>query len=355
MKLLSLTLYDRLGASSRLRYWQYIPWLEEAGFDVKAFPLFPDSYVVDLQNGRRNMFDVMRACMRRVRQLLCSEIYDLLWVEKECLPWVPAFFERESLLSRIPYVLDYDDAVFHSYDGNERWLVRRLLGGKHSELMRGAAMVIAGNSYLADFAHNAGARRVEIIPTAIDLHRYFPCDQVPFHSGISIPTVGWIGQRSTGHYLLPLADLFQEFLEEGTGTFIAIGIDSRKLGLPMVSIPWSENSEVDSIRKLDIGIMPLKDGIGERGKCGYKLIQYMACALPVIASPVGVNKQIVEHGVNGFLAESISEWRMALQKLLADEQLRRQMGFAGRDKIKREYCTEVTGPILVGLLQSVLP
>ena len=115
----------------------------------------------------------------------------------------------------------------------------------------------------------------------------------------------------------------------------------------MQSVPWTEATEVASISQFDVGIMPLVDESFERGKCGYKLIQYMACGLPVVASPVGVNRQIVEHGVNGFLAETQEDWALALKTLIADAGLRERMGRAGRDKVEQKFCLQVTEPKLV--------
>ena len=160
------------------------------------------------------------------------------------------------------------------------------------------------------------------------------------------PRLGWIGQRSTASFLAPYAPLFERLAAHGKAHFKSVGIDAQNLGLPMAFIPWSEETEVDSVSGFDIGIMPLVDEAFERGKCGYKLIQYMACGLPVVASPVGVNRQIVEHGVNGFLAETRAEWEKALQTLLADAGLRQRMGQAGRQKVERQYCIQVTGPTL---------
>ena len=119
-------------------------------------------------------------------------------------------------------------------------------------------------------------------------------------------------------------------------------------------IAWSEDTEVDTIQSMDIGVMPLPDTPWARGKCGYKLIQYMACSLPVIASPVGVNKEIVEHGINGFLAETHDEWVKALNTLLGDADLRQRMGAAGRAKVEREYSLQVYGPKVANLLSGVL-
>jgi hypothetical protein len=243
--------------------------------------------------------------------------------------------------------------VFHYYDQHRSSLVRGLLADKHPTLMRGAALVVAGNAYLAEFARQAGAKRVEIVPTVIDLERY-PVEGCALRGLASAaPLVGWIGQRATASFLLPYKQIFERLTASGQARFGAIGIDAQSLGLPMESIAWSEQTEAASIASFDIGIMPLVDEPFERGKCGYKLIQYMACGLPVVASPVGVNCQIVEHGVNGFLAETPEQWEQALRTLLADPGLRQRMGQAGRAKVEREYCIQVTGPRMAALLQSV--
>ena len=118
-------------------------------------------------------------------------------------------------------------------------------------------------------------------------------------------------------------------------------------------IPWSEDTEVVQIQSMDIGVMPLTDTLWARGKCGYKLIQYMACGLPVVASPVGVNKEIVEHGMNGFLAETDEEWQKAIGTLLSDADLRRRMGAAGRKKVEENYSLQVWGPRVAQMLRRV--
>ena len=352
MKVLALTRYQQLGASSRMRFYQYLPALAEAGIQVQVVPLFSDDYVRGIQQGRRNPVDVVTAYVKRICALRVNGQHDLLWIEKEIFPWLPALTEG-FVLSRQPlYVLDYDDAVFHYYDQHRSAVVRSTLGGKHRELMRGAALVVAGNDYLASYARDAGAARVEIVPTAVDLQRHPLVDVRSPPVLADIPCVGWIGQRATADFLRPLAPLFEQLRNQGKGRFTAIGIDAQQLGLPMASVPWSEDTEVASLQALDVGIMPLRDEPFERGKCGYKLIQYMACGLPVVASPVGVNCQIVEHGVNGFLAETPREWEAALKSLLADPLLRQRMGAAGREKVERSYSIQATAPRLVDLLKA---
>ena len=348
VKVLMLSRYGRLGASSRLRTFQYVPWLESAGIQITLAPLHSDAYVANLQRGIRNPMQVMGDYAARIRILMNRGKFDLLWIEKEILPWLPYGVEKMLLPQSVPYVLDYDDAVFHSYDEHGNPLVKELLAPKHPKMMQRAALVVAGNAYLADFARQAGAPHVALIPTVIDLARY-PSPATKRPDG-ELPCVGWIGQRATAHFLAPYAPLFNRLSTDGLARFAAIGIDTAKLGLPMASVPWAEETEVASIAGLDVGIMPLLDGYFERGKCGYKLIQYMACGLPVVASPVGVNRQIVEHGVNGFLAETPVQWEQALRTLLADSNLRQRMGHAGRQKVVREYCLQATAPVISGLL-----
>ena len=350
MKLLVLPRYSRLGASSRLRMMQYFPWLESAGVEVTVAPFFSDAYVQGLQAHRRGIGDVVSSYFRRVRAILGSGQFDLIWIEKEMLPWLPASLEFALMGQRVPYVLDYDDAVFHYYDQHRNPLVKMLLGSKHSRLIKGAALIIAGNAYLADYAQHAGAEHVEIIPTVIDLERYTCVKEVHNAQKTLPPSVGWIGQRASVSNLFPYKELFNGFSCEGKARFSAIGIDAQALGLPMHSLPWSEQSEVSDIKSFDIGIMPLVDEPFERGKCGYKLIQYMACGLPVIASPVGVNNQLVKHGVNGFLAETVQEWSDALGILLCDHDLRQKMGREGRLIVERDYSLQVMAPRLTELI-----
>jgi hypothetical protein len=246
-------------------------------------------------------------------------------------------------------VLDYDDAVYHLYEQHRAPIVRSILASKHEQAMRRAALVTAGNPTLAERAERAGAKSVRIVPTVVDLADY-PLPDAHSHEGP--PQVCWIGQRSTAGFLVPYRGLFASLAAEQLMRFTAIGIDAARLGLPMESVPWSQASEAAAIGRCDIGIMPLADGPFERAKCGYKLIQYMACGLPVIASPVGVNRDIVEHGVNGFLAETQDDWRQALTSLAADRRLRERMGKAGRETVERRYSLQRAGPLVAELLRA---
>lgn len=351
MKILVLTKYGRMGASSRVRFYQYLPYLQDRGFQFTVAPLFDDRYITELYaKGRRRSCGVCLAYLRRVRSLLSSRSYAALWIEKELLPWVPRWAESLLAQLRVPYIVDYDDATFHAYDLHPNRAVRSLLGRKIDTVMQEAALVTVGNKYLAEHAVRAGARRVEYLPTAIDLDRYEMRDG----DRNSVFTVGWIGTPMTAGYLHAIQPTLSEICRAATTRLVLVGVDGIDLGgVPAQTLPWSEESEVASIQSFDVGIMPLLDGPWERGKCGYKLIQYMGCGKAVVASAVGANLEIVEDRVNGFLASSPEEWVHALSFLRDNPDTRVRMGHAGRRKVEEEYCTQLMAPRLAGLLRSL--
>lgn len=365
MRILLLSRYSPLGPSSRLRHYQFLPALAEAGMSVAVAPLLPDSYLEALYAGRaRPLFHIAAAYAGRIRRMLASHRFDLLWIEKELLPWLPYGAEGWFLRSTPPYIVDFDDAWFHHYD-RSRWpLVRRLLGQKLDQVMQRAALVTVGNAYLAGRAQSAGARSIEVLPTVVDLARY-PAVQPSASEGLGSvgpdsmgsgnakPVIGWIGSPITDHYLDLIAGPLEHLVTEQAARLCLVGATSGALGaLPSERHPWREDTEARHIAAFDIGLMPLDDTPWERGKCGYKLIQYMACGKPVVASPVGVNRDIVEHGVNGFLAETPQEWADALRRLAADPDLRRRLGAAGRAKVERHYSLSGTAPRLIQLLRA---
>lgn len=351
MRILLLSRYSPLGPSSRLRHYQFLPALAEAGLSVAVAPLLPDSYLEALYTSRvRPLHRIAAAYAVRIGQMAAARRFDLLWIEKELLPWLPYGAERWLLESAPPYVVDFDDAWFHHYD-RSRWpLARRLLGSKLDQLMRRAALVTVGNAYLAGRAESAGAPSVAILPTVVDIARY-PLAAPP--STARPPVIGWIGSPVTDHYLDLIADPLRRLVMGNEARLCLVGANPDALGgLACDRHPWLEGTETRHIAAFDIGIMPLADTLWERGKCGYKLIQYMACGKPVVASPIGANRDIVEHGVNGFLAESPQEWADALRRLADNPELRRRLGAAGRAKVVRDYSLSVTAPRLIQLLRA---
>jgi len=338
MKVLLLSRYGSLGASSRVRFLQYLPYFRSQSVEVTIKPLFSNAYLEGLYSGGSRWREVLKGYAERVLVLLGACRFDVVIIEKELFPFMPAIAESYLRLIGVPYVADYDDALFHRYDCHTNPWVRRFLGQKIDFVMRHAATVIAGNNYLAERAHRAGANRVEIIPTVVDTERYQPKQKAVG----KVPIVGWIGTPQTSRYLKPLLPMFESLKNEMPVRFVAVGANSEDFeGTPVEAWSWSEETEVESVQEFDIGIMPLVDSPWERGKCGYKLIQYMACGVAVVASPVGVNREIIISHENGLFADSLGEWDKALRTLLnVDSDVRERMGGAGRARVTDWYSVQ---------------
>lgn len=352
MKLLILSRYGRTGASSRLRTLQYVPALAACGIDASVESLFDDDYIAQLYSGRRSMRTVVGAYVRRLRSVAQSRNHDVLWIEKELWPWVPSLPELALVPAGPRIVVDFDDAVFHRYDLHRNALVRKVLGRKLDVLMVRADLVTAGNQYLADRAAAAGAKSIALLPTVVDLARYAPKRR---SAGEQV-TVGWIGSPATAPYLQPLFPALGELGGSIAMRALAIGANPEQVaGTLFEPVAWHEETEVGDLSRCDIGIMPLRDTPWEQGKCGYKLIQYMALGLPVVASAVGANNQIVSHGVDGFLVTSPQEWSDALALLAQDPDMRQRMGEAGRRKVEQSYSLQGQAPRLVAMLQALMP
>lgn len=351
MKVLALTKYGPLGASSRVRTLQYMPHLRAAGLDVTVRPLLDDGYLSRRYAGQSSgLLFLLRAYLARIAQALQLRPFDLVWIEKELMPWVPGLLER-GLLAGTPYVLDYDDAIFHLYDQHSSPVVRRSMGRKIDRVMRGAALVVAGNEYLAGRARSAGARRVEIVPSVIDLFRYGPVTPLPEGPF----TIGWIGSPGSERLLENVRDVLAEAVQEPDTRLVLVGASERALPeVPHETWTWSEAKEVEQMRQFHVGIMPLADTPWERGKCGFKLIQCMGAGRAVVASPVGANVEIVQHGTTGLLTSSPEEWRTGIRRLRADRGRLRRMGESGRRAVEERYSLSHTGPYLTKLLASVI-
>ncbi|WNC23017.1 glycosyltransferase family 4 protein [Thermosynechococcus sp. PP22] len=354
MNVLFLTKYDRDGASSRYRFFQYINYLKERGFNCEILPLLNQQYLHHLYTGDyRKYIHALKGIFNRLIKLLRLNHYNLVILEKEIFPYMPFFIENY-FIPNVPIVVDYDDAIFHQYDQHKNKIIKSLLSSKIASIMNSATLVTAGNNYIAEYARNTGARWVEVLPTVVDLSKY-TFVQNKINTELSRLKIVWIGTPKTQKYLLHIASVLTRLSQIYKIQLIAIG--THNLHLPkteVISVPWSEETEAQDIAQCDIGIMPLPDEPWERGKCGLKLIQYMACGLPVVASPVGANLDIVQHGVHGFLASTNEEWATALETLIQNADLRTRMGLAGRRRVEQHYALQVTAPKLAHLLESVV-
>lgn len=351
IKALFLTKYSRAGASSRYRFLQYFPYLESQGIHCHASPLTGGNYLKHLYTMKRgSIIDYAAALTRRLAALCTAGAYDVVVIEYEALPYFPPWFETLFRKLGIPFIVNYDDAIFYRYNQHPNSFVRAVLGSKIDTVMRQADLVIAGNEFLAQYARNSGAARVEVIPTVVDLERY---PKKPSTEN-RVFTIGWIGSPSTTKYLVEIAPALEEVCKAGRARLVLVGAGKAELaGVPAEVKPWSEDTEVSELEACDAGIMPLHNGLWERGKCGLKVIQYMACGLPVVVSPIGVNNELVEDGINGFLAGETAEWSGALAKLRDDKVLREAMGKAGRRKAEGLYSLQAAAPRMAYLIWDV--
>lgn len=344
-------------ASTRVRLLGNLPYLDAAGIKWRilngATHVAGNGYPsAQSGHGRIGRFIVGRTrrtarrplgWLRALQATVVAPQYDAVFVQK--MPFPPLL--QELMVHQNPrLIFDFDDALFAAtrYYGPESWLVNQL---------RTSCLVLAGNTYLAEYAERF-TRRTKLMPTPVDTDHYIPRAERGAADG---PVrIGWIGSPSTRSQLELLRDVI---LRLGSTcprvSLCVIGIATSRLeGMPIQYYPWTLETEVPRLQGLDIGIMPLEDTSFTRGKCGYKLLQYMACALPVVASPVGVNQEIVREGINGFLATDDAEWIAKLSLLIEDVQMRQRLGINGRRLVEEEYSYRVLGPQWVSAVQSVV-
>ncbi len=359
-KIAVLSRYDRQGASSRLRMMQFEEVFSKNGIQLEYFPLFDHVYLKNLYQGKgKSKLHILKCYFYRLYVLLFKlSSADVVWLEKELFPGFPSIFEK-CLSYYKPYVVDYDDAVFHNYDLSSSFWMGTLLKNKIDKVMKWSRSVVVGSPYLQDRAWKAVGEhknKVHFIPTVIDEKKYGISSENSSKdqqgnlnissdnfskTPESLPKVviGWIGSPSTEFYLKELESVFQNIQKKYPQVeFQWMGVsDNFALnGVSFVRVPWSEESEVSWIQKVDIGIMPLRSTPWELGKCGYKLIQFMACGKPVVASKVGANIQIVDEEV-GFLCQKQEQWIQAFQALIPDFELRKKTGASARKKVSQYY------------------
>ena len=355
VSVLILARYGSRAASTRYRLLQYLPFLERHGFTFTINTLLDDVYIQNLYSGKtQDPRRIAASYVQRVSTLVRSGHVDLIWMHIEAFPWVPAWWEQQVIPSGVPYVIDLDDAMYHRYDEHRLPFVRVALGKKIDSLMKKSALVVAGNQYIADRAQKAGAREISIVPTVVDLEKYRIKQDHPVDPPQTV--VGWIGSPATAYNLQLMRPALGQLSLEQKIRLVSVGSGEIDMG-PGINHEvrgWSENTEVSDILSFDIGTMPLVDSSFERGKSGFKLIQCMACGLPVVASPVGVNTNIVTDRLTGFIAASSNDWYNSLRALARDSRLRQEMGAAGRERVERHYSLQHSAPRLAGLLRDAV-
>jgi len=242
-------------------------------------------------------------------------------------------------------ILDIDDAIMFSSD--EKNFRSRTRLGRYEKMVDLSDHIIVGNSYLKDITHEICPHAsVTIIPTVVDPSLY----PVKVHMENRPLVIGWIGSASIIKYLDLVQHVLREFIHSHENVIFRIVSNEFPEWGWVEKKPWAREQEIQDVLGFDIGIMPLVDNPWTRGKCGFKLIQYMAAGLPVVASPVGANNDIVDHGHNGFLASTHSEWAEALSNLATNRDLRASFGAHGRKKIEEKYSVRSNLPSYISTI-----
>jgi glycosyltransferase involved in cell wall biosynthesis len=343
------------GAGCRFRVSQFIPYLEANGFDVTLSTLYTnDFFRLVYQPGHyvEKTGRFASLAVRHVLSLVGARNYDVIFLYRELLPVGPAILEPLLSMMAPPIVFDFDDAIFlgNVSDAN-RFIASLKFPNKMATIVRRAAHVIAGNEFLASYARRYNDA-VTVIPTSVDTNRFVP--RGPAHAARAPLTIGWIGSPTTAPFLRVLAEPLRAVAERHPFTFRVSGA-TDPIAMPGVAIDaprWSMADEVSLFNTCDIGVYPLPHDDWSRGKCGFKAIQFMACGVPVVASPVGVNLEIIQDGVNGFLAADVREWADKIERLLADPDLRARFGAAGRRTIQERYDLAVNAPAIASVLRD---
>lgn len=353
MRLAIFTKYESLGANSRYRTLQFIPYLRANGVSVDAGHFFSDQYLRRRYAKKHLFIHICTAILRRLFQCIRFWRHDVWLVEYELIPFAPPFLEAVCQFLGKKIVSDYDDAIFHRYDNHRSIVVRFFFERKIATVGKFSKLVICGNSYLASYFKNNHVKDIKILPTVVDVPVISKSSDGRKKVPGSALRIGWIGSPSTEKYLNLLRPSLNVLKEKIKIEVWLCGASERCLiDQNPIYVPWSIEEEGNFLRAIDIGVMPLTEDQWSQGKCGLKLIQYGAHSVPALASPVGVNKVIVDDSVTGFLCSSMEDWVEGVLKLVDDDR-RAEMGAAALDRVTKHYSLRVSAPQLLTSLKVV--
>jgi len=338
----------------RFRIEQWARALERQGVRFHFAPFETDDLrAVIRANGRHGAkaVELLRCMERRVRFLLqVGPEWDVIVIHRELAPIGPPVLERALAAKGIPIVYDFDDAIFLPDMSDANRAFKWLKWARKTGVICGlSSHVMVGNRYLQEYAL-AHTDRVSIVPTTIDTDAYTmkPDVDIP-----KTPVVGWSGSLTTLKHLRHVEPMLQALARTVRFTLKVVGSPDVSMGgIAVESKAWSARSEIDDLRSFDVGIMPLPDDPWSRGKCGLKALQYLAVGVPTVVSPVGVNREIIEDGTNGFVAATERQWVEKLTLLLADRALRARVAREGRRTVEERYSAAAHVPRVLEILQA---
>jgi len=326
--------------SQRFRFEQYLGFLKDNDFCCTfSFLVSQTDDKLFYSNGKVffKFFLFLKYFFIRLKDVLRAGKYDLVYIQREMFFIGPPVFEYLLKFTKTKVIFDFDDSIWlpnvSEANKNLNWLKSY---SKTSKIIAYADMVFAGNKYLYDYACQFN-KNVKIIPTTINTAEYIRLKSDKETSKICI---GWSGSITTIQHF-KFAEPFLKIIKEKYGEKIHIKVIGDKhyknTGFDVEALDWNKQDELKELSSFDIGIMPLPDDRWAKGKCGLKGLQYMALEIPTIMSPVGVNEEIIEDGVNGFLATDVDRWVDKISLLIESEELRRQMGVNARKSVVDKY------------------
>lgn len=365
-KVLFLTAYPEEDASCRYRVHQFVPFLEQAGYECTVSS-FASEKLFALLRTRGHLstkaIEVLWSSARRLAMLRHLDLYDIVVIHREAFPLFAPVIEKVVLRRakrsrrRTRVMFSFDDAIYAGHGDVSSLSHPRLYRWKHGrgydDVIRGCHHVIAGNRILAEYAGRLNPS-VTVIPTVVDCNQYRPPASDQNQQGQV--TIGWMGSPTTAPYLGIVESALRRIANKLAGKvrYRFVGCPEYNLDLPnFTSVPFHLQTEREELQQFDIGLMPLTDTAWSRGKCAFKAIQYMASGVVTVASPVGITPDLIRAGVNGFLAESQDDWFQALDQLVTDASLRNRIAREARRSVEAGYSLEVWAPRLVALFDQL--
>lgn len=327
--------------SQRFRFEQYYQILEKAGFQYQVQSFWDvKTWKILYQPGQkiRKGLGFISGIFRRLKILTILLKFDFVFIHRETIPLGPPWLEWLIVLMQKKIIYDFDDAIWLPNTSEENELAATLKWHrKVNTICTWSYRISCGNLYLCDYAFKFN-RNVAYNPTTIDTDHVHNPVLFPRETSTGI-VIGWTGSHSTLPYLESITPLLNELTDLYPMVSILVIADRPpESGLKnLIFKKWSLETEIRDLAMMDIGIMPLPDDPWTRGKCGFKALQYMAMEIPTVASPVGINTTIIDHGINGFLASTTEEWKKLLEKLILSPELRISVGKEGREKVTRNY------------------
>jgi glycosyltransferase involved in cell wall biosynthesis len=358
MKILFLIPYPlNESPSQRFRFEQYFEILKSDGFDYQTQSFLDHDNWKHFAEPGKYFFKLMTLVfgyIKRCRILFRVNQYDFIFVHREITPIGPPVFEW--IITRVckkKLIYDFDDAIWLSDRRHETRLFQFVKWrSKVKNICRWSHKVSCGNAYLCDFAKQFN-NHVVLNPTTIDTEKLHNPDLYKKDEHDSTIVIGWTGSYSTLKYLEDLQPVLKKIEENFNVSFMVVADRPPQLHLNSLTfLQWNITTEMTDLLKFDIGIMPLPDDEWAKGKCGFKALQYMAMGIPTIASPVGVNPSIIEHGVSGLLASSPVDWIKNLQLLISNKQLRYCLKKNSRSKVIGQFSVASNAPTFLSLFQS---